>query len=56
MKALEGPTVPVQNLLTLQYLLRHLDTVCQHSSTNGLDPRATAAFFGPLLLQAPATG
>ncbi|XP_048832075.1 phosphatidylinositol 3-kinase regulatory subunit beta isoform X1 [Brienomyrus brachyistius] len=56
MKALEGPTIPVQNLLTLQYLLRHLDTVCQHTGTNGLDARATAAFFGPLLLQVPATG
>ncbi|XP_064187545.1 phosphatidylinositol 3-kinase regulatory subunit beta isoform X1 [Anguilla rostrata] len=56
MKVLEAPSVPLQHLLALQYLLRHLDRVCQSSEKNGLDARSLAATFGPLLLRLPATG
>ncbi|KAG9350762.1 hypothetical protein JZ751_024651 [Albula glossodonta] len=55
-KVLESPSVPLQNLLTLQYLLRHLDRVCQSSEKNGLDIHSLSTIFGPLLLQHPGTG
>ncbi|XP_061093536.1 phosphatidylinositol 3-kinase regulatory subunit beta isoform X2 [Conger conger] len=56
MKVLASPSLPLQHLLALQYLLRHLDRVCQSSDQNGLDPASLAAIFGPLLLRLPATG
>ncbi|XP_036376786.1 phosphatidylinositol 3-kinase regulatory subunit gamma-like isoform X2 [Megalops cyprinoides] len=56
MKVLESPTIPLQNLLTLQHLLRHLDRVCQSSEKNGLDARSLSHIFGPLLLHIPGTG
>ncbi|KAJ8408357.1 hypothetical protein AAFF_G00257710 [Aldrovandia affinis] len=56
MEALESPVVPLQNRLTLQYLLRHLDRVCQRSENNGLDARSVSGIFGPLLLRLPAAG
>lgn len=50
LKALEPPAVPLPGLLTLQYLLRHLDRVGQSSAHNGLDPHTLAFLFSPLLL------
>uniref|UniRef100_A0A8C9SYJ5 Phosphoinositide-3-kinase regulatory subunit 2 n=1 Tax=Scleropages formosus TaxID=113540 RepID=A0A8C9SYJ5_SCLFO len=55
-KALESPAVPVQNLLTLQYLLRHLGVVCQHSDKNGLDIPTLGHIFGPLVLPHNSAG
>uniref|UniRef100_A0A4W5PH50 Phosphoinositide-3-kinase regulatory subunit 2 n=1 Tax=Hucho hucho TaxID=62062 RepID=A0A4W5PH50_9TELE len=52
LKALEPPAVPLPGLLTLQYLLRHLDRVGQSSAHNGLDPHTLALLFSPLLLPA----
>uniref|UniRef100_A0A8C7M0C4 Phosphatidylinositol 3-kinase regulatory subunit gamma-like n=1 Tax=Oncorhynchus mykiss TaxID=8022 RepID=A0A8C7M0C4_ONCMY len=52
LKALEPPAVPLPGLLTLQYLLRHLDRVGQSSPHNGLDPHTLALLFSPLLLPA----
>uniref|UniRef100_A0A8C6J2R6 Uncharacterized protein n=1 Tax=Melopsittacus undulatus TaxID=13146 RepID=A0A8C6J2R6_MELUD len=51
--ALEPPVVPLQNTLTLQFLLRHLGKVSQQAESNGLHPRALAEIFGPLLLRLP---
>lgn len=53
--ALESPAVPLQNLLTLQFLLRHLGKVSQQAESNGLHPRALGEIFGPLLLRLPGT-
>ncbi|EMP24073.1 Phosphatidylinositol 3-kinase regulatory subunit beta [Chelonia mydas] len=53
--ALESPAVPLQNLLTLQFLLHHLGKVSQQAESNGLHPRALGEIFGPLLLQLPGT-
>uniref|UniRef100_A0A8C3RSR7 Phosphatidylinositol 3-kinase regulatory subunit beta n=2 Tax=Chelydra serpentina TaxID=8475 RepID=A0A8C3RSR7_CHESE len=54
--ALESPAVPLQNLLTLQFLLRHLGKVSQQAESNGLHPRALGEIFGPLLLRMPGAG
>lgn len=51
--ALESPAVPLQNTLTLQFLLRHLGKVSQQADSNSLHPRALAEIFGPLLLRLP---
>ncbi|XP_042564893.1 phosphatidylinositol 3-kinase regulatory subunit gamma-like [Clupea harengus] len=56
MKVLESCGVPLQNLQTLQYLLRHLERVCQHSQHNGLDRHTLSCIFGPLLLPSPPSG
>ncbi|KAJ8277449.1 hypothetical protein GJAV_G00075260 [Gymnothorax javanicus] len=56
MKALESPSVPLQHLLTLQCLLRHLDRVSQSAEKNGLDACTLSTIFGPLLLRLPAAG
>ncbi|MBN3302982.1 P85A kinase, partial [Amia calva] len=56
MSVLESPAVPLQNLLTLQYLLRHLGKVCQNSERNGLDGPTLGQIFGPLLLRLAGTG
>ncbi|XP_037741815.1 phosphatidylinositol 3-kinase regulatory subunit beta isoform X1 [Chelonia mydas] len=53
--ALESPAVPLQNLLTLQFLLHHLGKVSQQAESNGLHPRALGEIFGPLLLRLPGT-
>lgn len=53
MLALESPAVPLQNTLTLQFLLRHLGKVSQHAESNNLHPRALGEIFGPLLLRLP---
>ncbi|XP_034611076.1 phosphatidylinositol 3-kinase regulatory subunit beta isoform X2 [Trachemys scripta elegans] len=53
--ALESPAVPLQNLLTLQFLLHHLEKVSQQAESNGLHPRALGEIFGPLLLRLPGT-
>ncbi|XP_064197482.1 phosphatidylinositol 3-kinase regulatory subunit gamma-like isoform X5 [Anguilla rostrata] len=53
-RVLQSPAVPLQNLLTLRYLLRHLGQVCCHSERNGLDARALGRTFGPLLFHSPA--
>ncbi|KAM9112245.1 phosphatidylinositol 3-kinase regulatory subunit beta isoform 1-T2 [Pangshura tecta] len=53
--ALESPAVPLQNLLTLQFLLCHLGKVSQQAESNGLHPRALGEIFGPLLLRLPGT-
>ncbi|KAI1230503.1 hypothetical protein IHE44_0009963, partial [Lamprotornis superbus] len=51
--ALESPAVPLQNALTLQFLLRHLGKVSQQAESNSLHPRALGEIFGPLLLRLP---
>ncbi|XP_027766684.1 phosphatidylinositol 3-kinase regulatory subunit alpha-like [Empidonax traillii] len=51
--ALESPAVPLQNTLTLQFLLRHLGKVSQQVESNNLHPRALGEIFSPLLLQLP---
>ncbi|KAM6369167.1 LOW QUALITY PROTEIN: phosphatidylinositol 3-kinase regulatory subunit beta [Pluvialis apricaria] len=51
--ALESPAVPLQNTLTLQFLLRHLGKVSQQAESNSLHPRVLGEIFGPLLLQLP---
>ncbi|NXM79940.1 P85B kinase, partial [Oenanthe oenanthe] len=51
--ALESPAVPLQNALTLQFLLRHLGKVSQQAESSSLHPRALAEIFGPLLLRLP---
>ncbi|XP_030628975.1 phosphatidylinositol 3-kinase regulatory subunit beta [Chanos chanos] len=56
LQVLEGPGMPLQNLLTLQYLLRHLEKVCQCSERNDLDHHTLGQIFGPLLIRAPRTG
>uniref|UniRef100_A0A8C4CV13 Phosphatidylinositol 3-kinase regulatory subunit beta n=1 Tax=Denticeps clupeoides TaxID=299321 RepID=A0A8C4CV13_9TELE len=56
LKLVESSSIPLQNLLTLQYLLRHLWRVCESSERNGLDPYTLSLIFGPLLLPAPSTG
>ncbi|NWS64042.1 P85B kinase, partial [Chunga burmeisteri] len=53
--ALESPAVPLQNTLTLQFLLRHLGKVSQQAESNSLHPRALGEIFGPLLLRLPGT-
>ncbi|XP_019393904.1 PREDICTED: phosphatidylinositol 3-kinase regulatory subunit beta [Crocodylus porosus] len=50
---LEPPAVPLQNMLTLQFLLRHLAKVSQQADSNGLHPRVLGELFGPLLLRLP---
>uniref|UniRef100_A0A4W3HYV6 Phosphoinositide-3-kinase, regulatory subunit 2 (beta) n=1 Tax=Callorhinchus milii TaxID=7868 RepID=A0A4W3HYV6_CALMI len=42
---LQSPAVPLQNQLTLQCLVRHLNTACQHSGTNGLTHRPGQSNF-----------
>ncbi|XP_048108900.1 phosphatidylinositol 3-kinase regulatory subunit beta-like [Alosa alosa] len=56
MNVLESCGVPLQNLQTLQYLLQHLERVCQHSQHNGLDTHTLGRIFGPLLLPVPPSG
>ncbi|NXP41811.1 P85B kinase, partial [Leiothrix lutea] len=46
--ALESPAVPLQNTLTLQFLLRHLGKVSQQAESNSLHPRALGEIFGQL--------
>ncbi|KAH0625706.1 hypothetical protein JD844_033905 [Phrynosoma platyrhinos] len=54
LSALERPGVlPVSHLLTLQFLLRHLDKVAAHGDSSGLCPRTLGEIFGPLLLRGP---
>ncbi|KAM9254850.1 phosphatidylinositol 3-kinase regulatory subunit beta [Cariama cristata] len=53
--ALESPAVPLQNTLTLQFLLRHLGKVSQQAESNSLHPRALGEIFGPLLLRLPGS-
>ncbi len=56
LQVLEKPEVPLQNLLTLQHLLRHLEKVCQHAEQNGLDIHTLGQVFGPLLIRGPVSG
>ncbi|XP_056599491.1 phosphatidylinositol 3-kinase regulatory subunit beta [Triplophysa dalaica] len=56
LQALENPAVPLQNLLTLQYLLRHLEKVFQCEEQNGLDIHTLGQIFGPLLIRGPVSG
>lgn len=50
---LESPPVPLQNSLTLQYLLRHFSKLGQHWEKS---PRALGELFGPLLIRLPNAG
>uniref|UniRef100_A0A8C1BS15 Phosphoinositide-3-kinase, regulatory subunit 2 (beta) n=1 Tax=Cyprinus carpio carpio TaxID=630221 RepID=A0A8C1BS15_CYPCA len=56
LQVLEKPEVPPQNLLTLHYLLRHLEKVCQRAEQNGLDIHTLGQIFGPLLIRGPVSG
>uniref|UniRef100_A0A671P050 Phosphatidylinositol 3-kinase regulatory subunit gamma-like n=1 Tax=Sinocyclocheilus anshuiensis TaxID=1608454 RepID=A0A671P050_9TELE len=56
LQVLEKPEVPLQNLLTLHYLLRHLEKVCQRAEQNGLDIHTLGQIFGPLLIRGPVSG
>ncbi|XP_077084004.1 phosphatidylinositol 3-kinase regulatory subunit beta [Siphateles boraxobius] len=55
-EALGKPEVPLQNVLTLHYLLRHLEKVCQCAEHNGLDIHTLGQIFGPLLIRGPVSG
>ncbi|KAK7159143.1 hypothetical protein R3I94_005468 [Phoxinus phoxinus] len=55
-EALGKPEVPLQNILTLHYLLRHLEKVCQCAEHNGLDIHTLGQIFGPLLIRGPVSG
>uniref|UniRef100_A0A8C2KZ15 Phosphoinositide-3-kinase, regulatory subunit 2 (beta) n=1 Tax=Cyprinus carpio TaxID=7962 RepID=A0A8C2KZ15_CYPCA len=55
LQVLEKPEVPPQNLLTLHYLLRHLEKVCRRGEQNGLDIHTLGQIFGPLLIRGPVT-
>lgn len=55
-QVLDKPEVPLQNLLTLHYLLQHLDKVCQSAEQNGLDIYTLGQIFGPLLFRGPVSG
>ncbi|KAK6467557.1 phosphatidylinositol 3-kinase regulatory subunit gamma-like isoform X1 [Huso huso] len=50
---LESPPVPLQNSLTLQYLLRHFSKLGQRWEKS---PRALGELFGPLLIRLPNAG
>uniref|UniRef100_A0A673N4H8 Phosphatidylinositol 3-kinase regulatory subunit gamma-like n=1 Tax=Sinocyclocheilus rhinocerous TaxID=307959 RepID=A0A673N4H8_9TELE len=56
LQVLEKPEVPLQNLLTLHYLLKHLEKVCQRAAQNGLDIHTLGQIFGPLLIRDPVSG
>ncbi|XP_067309870.1 phosphatidylinositol 3-kinase regulatory subunit beta [Pseudorasbora parva] len=56
LEVLGKPEVPLQNLLTLHYLLRHLEKVCQCAEHNGLDIHTLGQIFGPLLIRGPVSG
>ncbi|XP_055058179.1 phosphatidylinositol 3-kinase regulatory subunit beta [Misgurnus anguillicaudatus] len=56
LQALENPAVPLQNLLTLHYLLKHLEKVLQCAEQNGLDIHTLGQTFGPLLIRGPVSG
>lgn len=56
LEVLGKPEVPLQNLLTLHYLLRHLEKVCQYAEHNGLDIHTLGQIFGPLLIRGPVSG
>lgn len=56
LQALENPAVPLQNVLTLQYLLRHLEKVFQCAEQNCLDIHTLGQIFGPLLIRGPVIG
>uniref|UniRef100_A0A8C2L106 Phosphoinositide-3-kinase, regulatory subunit 2 (beta) n=1 Tax=Cyprinus carpio TaxID=7962 RepID=A0A8C2L106_CYPCA len=56
LQVLEKPEVPPQNLLTLHYLLRHLEKVCRRGEQNGLDIHTLGQIFGPLLIRGPVSG
>lgn len=56
LQALENPAVPLQNLLTLHYLLKHLEKVSQCAEQNGLDIHTLGQTFGPLLIRGPVSG
>uniref|UniRef100_A0A8C8S4R6 Phosphatidylinositol 3-kinase regulatory subunit beta n=1 Tax=Pelusios castaneus TaxID=367368 RepID=A0A8C8S4R6_9SAUR len=53
LRVLESPAIPLQNLLTLEFLLRHLGKVSQQAESNGLHARALGEIFSPLLLRLP---
>ncbi|MBN3286324.1 P85A kinase, partial [Polyodon spathula] len=50
---LESPPVPLQNSLTLQYLLRHFSKLGQRWEQS---PRSLGELFGPLLVRLPNAG
>ncbi|XP_006000155.1 phosphatidylinositol 3-kinase regulatory subunit alpha isoform X2 [Latimeria chalumnae] len=50
-KIIRSPNVPQQNLLTLQYLIKHFFKLCQNSNKNLLTPRVLAEIFSPLLFR-----
>ncbi|KAM4707295.1 phosphatidylinositol 3-kinase regulatory subunit beta [Discoglossus pictus] len=52
----QPPAVPLQHVLTFQYLLRHIEKVCSVGHGSGLTPRLAAEIFGPLLLRPIITG
>ncbi|XP_059419680.1 phosphatidylinositol 3-kinase regulatory subunit gamma-like [Carassius carassius] len=56
LQVLEKPEVPLQNLLTLHYLLKHLEKVCQRAAQNGLNIHTLGQIFGPLLIRGPVSG
>ncbi|XP_067219254.1 phosphatidylinositol 3-kinase regulatory subunit beta isoform X2 [Chanodichthys erythropterus] len=56
LEVLGKPEVPLQNILTLHYLLRHLEKVCQYAEHNGLDIHTLGQIFGPLLIRGPVSG
>ncbi|XP_029470184.1 phosphatidylinositol 3-kinase regulatory subunit beta isoform X2 [Rhinatrema bivittatum] len=53
---LKSSAIPLQNVLTLQFLLRHFSKVCLQSEKNGLTPRMLGEIFGSLLLRPSGAG
>ncbi|XP_074834283.1 phosphatidylinositol 3-kinase regulatory subunit beta isoform X3 [Carettochelys insculpta] len=53
LQVLDSSAVPLENLLTMQFLLRHLGKVSRQADSNGLHPQVLGEIFGPLLLRLP---
>ncbi|XP_063772092.1 phosphatidylinositol 3-kinase regulatory subunit beta isoform X2 [Pseudophryne corroboree] len=53
---LQPPAVPLQHILTFQYILQHIKKVCSHSNINGLTVKMAVDYYGPLLLRPVIAG
>ncbi|XP_075060795.1 phosphatidylinositol 3-kinase regulatory subunit beta isoform X2 [Mixophyes fleayi] len=53
---IQPPAVPLQHVLTFQYILRHIKKVCSVNNLNGLTVKMAVDFFGPLLLRPVIAG
>ncbi|KAM8940371.1 phosphatidylinositol 3-kinase regulatory subunit beta [Pelodytes ibericus] len=53
---IQPPAVPLQHVLTFNYLVRHIGKVCDEGTRNGLTLKMAAEIFGPLLFRAVISG